>query len=88
MIALPVRNFFFTLISSRMSIHTFFIIAFYGYFFDLLAADDTIPPTHPTTGFGFSKSYRDTPFFPHTTMDRSVYTCNTSPFYFGGFFLF
>ena len=51
MIALPVRNY---LQCSLAACSLPYILAFYGYFFDLLAADDTIPPTHPTTGFGFS----------------------------------
>lgn len=66
-----------------------YFLAFYGYFFDLLAAGDTIPPAHPTAGFGFSTSCRDIPpSGSHATMDRPGFTRNAIPFYFGGFLPF
>ena len=84
MIALPVRNCITTLSSRK--VHWNFFLAFYGYFFDLLAAGDIIPPTHPSTrcrgfsDFGFSTSCRDIPSLPHATIARPGFTCNTMPF--------
>ena len=68
-----------------------YFLAFYGYFFDLLATGDIISPTHPATccrgftDFGYSTSCRDAPSYARATIGRPGFTCNTFSFYFGGF---
>ena len=82
MIALPVRVYI-TYLPLVCSL-AYFVLAFYGYFFDLLADGDIIPPTHSTSRYrAFCRDILSV--CPHTTIGRPGFTCNTILFHFSGF---